>query len=78
MFGIELLVIAAVVGVIVWVVSKSARRSSWRAPGRQLERMVGRDAADRLIRWEKERDPSLSQAAAAKRALERAEYDRGR
>jgi len=78
MLGIELLVIAGVIGVIVWVVSKSARRSSWRSPGHQLERMVGRDAAERLIRYEKERDPKLSQAAAAKRALERAEYDRGR
>lgn len=78
MMGFELLVIAAVVGVIVWVVSRTARRSSWRSPERQLERMVGRDAAERLIRYEKERTPGLSQAQAAKRALERAEYDRGR
>jgi hypothetical protein len=75
---VEIVVIAAVIGVIVWFVSRSTRRSSWRAPERQLERMVGRDAAERLVRYEKDRDPKLSHDQAAKRALDRAEYDRGR
>lgn len=78
MMGLEIVVIVAVIGVIVWLVTRTKRRSGWAAPERQLERMVGRDAAARLIRYEKERDPKLSHAQAAKRALERAEYDRGR
>lgn len=73
-----LLLLAVVIVAIGWWLSKSARRVGWRAPERQLERMLGRDAAERLIRYEQERSPGLPRARAARRALERAEYDRGR
>ena len=73
-----LIVIVAVAAVLGWVALGTARRSRANSAERQLARMLDAGTADRLIRWELLRDPSLSRAQAAKRALERAEYDRGR
>lgn len=72
------LVAVIVIAAIAWFAMGLHRRSRTQAPQRQLERMVGADAAERLTRFERERDPSLPVDEAARRALERAEYDRGR
>jgi hypothetical protein len=63
---------------IVWFGVSMRRQARLRTPERQLERMVGSETAERLIRFEREREPGLSTDKAAQRALERAEYDRGR
>lgn len=68
----------AVAGIFVWLVVTAVRRGGLKRPDRQLARMVGRDAAERLIKWELLRDDTLTRMQAAQRALERAEYDRGR
>jgi hypothetical protein len=73
-----LLVVVIVVAALLWLARGTHRRASLRTPERQLARMLGADAAERLIRFEQERQPGLSRARAAQRALERAEYDRGR
>jgi len=73
-----LLVIAVVVAALVWLARGAGRQASRRSPERQLARMLGADAAERLIRYELDRQPGLTRASAAQRALERAEYDRGR
>jgi hypothetical protein len=67
-----------VIAAIAWFAMGAHRRSQIQAPQRQLERMVGPEAAERLTRFERERDPGLPPDQAARRALERAEYDRGR
>ena len=72
------LVALVVVAVLVWLVAGFARRARLNTPERQLERMVGPDAAHRLIEFELARNPALSRRAAAQQAIERAEYDRGR
>ena len=71
-------VVVIVVGAIAWFAMGIVRRSQMQTPQRQLERMVGSEAADRLTRFERERDPSLPADQAARRAQERAEKDRGR
>jgi len=73
-----LLVIVIVVVVLLWLARGAGRQVKRRSPERQLARMLGADAAERLIRYELDRQPGLSRASAAQRALERAEYDRGR
>ncbi len=72
------IVAVIVVAAISWFAVTLHRRTRLQAPQRQLERMVGPEAAERLTRFERERDPNLPAAEAARRALERAEYDRGR
>ena len=72
------LVTLAVVGVLAWLVVVFVQRARLRTPERQLARMVGPDAAKRLIEFELKRNPALPRQAAAQHAIERAEYDRGR
>jgi len=74
----ELIIGIVVLGVLGWVIFGAGRRVKQASHEAQLGRMLGKDAADRLIRYEQIRDPKLSRREAAKRALERAEYDRGR
>ena len=76
--AMELIVVVVVVAVLAWLVAGVMRRSRIASPESQLARMFSRDAAERLIQFERQRDPSLSRAQAARRALDRAEYDRGR
>jgi hypothetical protein len=71
-------VTVAVLGAVTWFAIGLRRQARMQSPERQLERMVGSEAAERLIRFERERDPGLSAVKAAQRALERAEHDRGR
>ena len=71
--------VAAFVALLVLVVViRIARRAGRNSPERQLGRMLSPDAADRLIRHELKLTPGLSRSQAARRALERAMYDRGR
>ncbi len=72
------LVAFAVVVILVWLAARMTRRALWRSPERQLARMMGPDGAERLIRFEQNRSPGLSRRQAARRALERAEYERSR
>jgi hypothetical protein len=74
---IVLAVIVAIAG-LAFVIGGGAKRGRAASAERQLARMLDRDTAERLIKWEMLRDPALTRAQAAKRALERAEYDRGR
>jgi len=75
---VTLIVVLLAVAALAWLVAGLARRNRVASPERQLTRMFDAAAAERLIQFERQRNPSLSRAQAARRALERAEYDRGR
>lgn len=74
----ELIIGIAVIAVLAWFFLGAGRRVKQASYESQLARMFDKAAADRLIKYEQIRDPKLSRREAAKRALERAEYDRGR
>ena len=74
----------AVAGALAWVALRALalakRAAGERSPEQQLIRRVlgDRDAAERLIRYEQKRAPEISRGEAARRALDRLEYERSR
>jgi hypothetical protein len=73
-----LVVVVMFAALVLWFAARLRRRARWLSPEQQLIRMMGAVGADRLIKYEQDRNPHLSRREAARRALDRAEYDRGR